>query len=202
MTPKERIKHEAIKLFRAKGYERTTVRDIAQAVGIQSGSLFHHFASKEAILKEAFSEAIAVTITAMQQRIASSRTDREALLGLVECELNAVAGQEYSAVGLLIQEWRSLSEESQAEMLQLRSDYEALWQQVLSEIYQKGGCRLEPFLLRKLLSGALGWVNTWFKGSGDYQLSDIAQQVVDWVLSEKPLVSQKMRGLDNTLLCD
>ncbi|MBE0953872.1 helix-turn-helix transcriptional regulator, partial [Escherichia coli] len=32
----------AAHLFRSKGYERTTVRDLASAVGIQSGSIFHH----------------------------------------------------------------------------------------------------------------------------------------------------------------
>lgn len=38
-----RLLNEAARLFRDKGYERTTVRDLAAAVGIQSGSLFHHF---------------------------------------------------------------------------------------------------------------------------------------------------------------
>ena len=41
----------AAHLFRNKGYERTTVRDLASAVGIQSGSIFHHFKSKVEILR-------------------------------------------------------------------------------------------------------------------------------------------------------
>ncbi|POC72277.1 TetR family transcriptional regulator, partial [Vibrio vulnificus] len=41
----------AAHLFRSKGYERTTVRDLASAVGIQSGSIFHHFKSKDEILR-------------------------------------------------------------------------------------------------------------------------------------------------------
>lgn len=39
----------AAHLFRNKGFERTTVRDLASAVGIQSGSIFHHFKSKDEI---------------------------------------------------------------------------------------------------------------------------------------------------------
>ena len=41
----------AAHLLRSKGYERTTVRDLAGAVGIQSGSIFHHFKSKDEILR-------------------------------------------------------------------------------------------------------------------------------------------------------
>ena len=40
----------AARLFRDHGYERTTVRDIGNAVGLQSGSLFYHFRTKEEIL--------------------------------------------------------------------------------------------------------------------------------------------------------
>ena len=48
----------AAHLFRNKGYERTTVRDLASAVGIQSGSIFHHFKSKDDILRAVMQETI------------------------------------------------------------------------------------------------------------------------------------------------
>ena len=49
-SPRGRLLSAAAQLFREKGFDRTTVRDIAAAVGIQSGSIFHHFKSKEDIL--------------------------------------------------------------------------------------------------------------------------------------------------------
>jgi TetR/AcrR family transcriptional regulator, cholesterol catabolism regulator len=42
----------AARLFAARGYNQTTVRDIADEAGILSGSLYHHFSSKEAMLDE------------------------------------------------------------------------------------------------------------------------------------------------------
>src|SRR3546814_13106123 len=57
-SPRGRLLSEAAKLFRDKGYERTTVRDIAAAVVIQSGSIFHHFPSKEAFLFAVIEEVI------------------------------------------------------------------------------------------------------------------------------------------------
>ena len=41
---------KSAKLFREKGYDKTTVRDIAAAVGIQAGSWFYHFKTKHDIL--------------------------------------------------------------------------------------------------------------------------------------------------------
>ena len=47
-SPRGRLLSAAAHLFRDKGFDRTTVRDIAASVGIQSGSIFHHFKSKRA----------------------------------------------------------------------------------------------------------------------------------------------------------
>ena len=49
MTTKERITEEALTLFSEKGYKGTSVKDIADAVGIKDASLYKHFKSKEEI---------------------------------------------------------------------------------------------------------------------------------------------------------
>lgn len=49
-----RIEAEALRLFATKGVDGTSVRDIAQAVGVAEGALYRHFASKEALARELF----------------------------------------------------------------------------------------------------------------------------------------------------
>ena len=51
-TTRERILTEASRLFAERGYDGTSTRQIADAVGIRQPSLFHHFASKQAIMEE------------------------------------------------------------------------------------------------------------------------------------------------------
>lgn len=51
MTTKERIVQEALTLFSQKGYQGTSVKNIADAVGIKDSSLYKHFASKQEILE-------------------------------------------------------------------------------------------------------------------------------------------------------
>ena len=60
----------AARLFRKHGYERTTVRELARAVGLQSGSLFHHFRSKEEILVAVMNNGIQEVLDAGRQALA------------------------------------------------------------------------------------------------------------------------------------
>ena len=60
-SPRGRLLSAAAHLFRDKGFDRTTVRDIAAAVGIQSGSIFHHFKSKEDILYQYLMPALTLS---------------------------------------------------------------------------------------------------------------------------------------------
>ena len=48
---RHRILQAAVKLFARQGYHKTTIADLAQAIQLTSGAIFHHFASKEALLE-------------------------------------------------------------------------------------------------------------------------------------------------------
>jgi AcrR family transcriptional regulator len=97
----------AAHLFRNKGYERTTVRDLAGAVGIQSGSIFHHFKSKEEILRAVMEETIRYNTALMRAAIADASNVRERVLALIRCELQSIMGGSGEAMAVLVYEWRS-----------------------------------------------------------------------------------------------
>ena len=173
-----RLLHEAAKLFRDKGYERTTVRDLAAAVGIQSGSLFHHFRTKEEILKAVMVETIRLNTALMQAAVDAASTHREKLQALIRAELESINGQTGEAMAVLVFEWRSLSEESQAYVLELRDIYEQLWLDVLETLRQDGVLAADPFVVRRMLTGALSWTVTWYRPDGGLTLDDLTAQVV------------------------
>ncbi|WP_144823445.1 TetR/AcrR family transcriptional regulator [Marinobacter piscensis] len=158
-----RLLREAARLFRDKGYERTTVRDLAAAVGIQSGSLFHHFRTKEEILKAVMVETIRLNTAVMQAAMDAADTNREKLRALISAELESINGQTGEAMAVLVFEWRSLSEPSQAEVLKLRDIYESLWLEVLTALKEEGALVADPFVVRRMLTGALSWTVTWYR---------------------------------------
>ncbi|HSX88279.1 MAG TPA: TetR/AcrR family transcriptional regulator [Pseudomonas sp.] len=174
----------AAHLFRSKGYERTTVRDLASAVGIQSGSIFHHFKSKDEILRSVMEETIRYNTALMRASLAEAGTLRERVLALIRCELQSIMGGTGEAMAVLVYEWRSLSQASQHFILELRDTYEQLWLDVLSEAKAAGYFNADPFILRRFLTGALSWTNTWFRPEGPMSLDQLAEQALSLVLKE------------------
>jgi TetR/AcrR family transcriptional regulator, cholesterol catabolism regulator len=174
----------AAHLFRSKGYERTTVRDLASAVGIQSGSIFHHFKSKDEILRSVMEETIRYNTALMQASLAEACDLRSRVLALIRCELQSIMGGTGEAMAVLVYEWRSLSEPGQAFILELRDNYEQLWLQVLGEARDAGYFKADPFILRRLLTGALSWTTTWFRPEGPMTLDQLAEEALSLVIKE------------------
>lgn len=177
-SAKGKLLSKAAELFRAKGYERTTVRDLAAAVGIQSGSIFHHFKSKEEILKAVMVEVIIYNTHLMKTKIAEAETPREEILALIKCELESILGVTGDAMSVLVYEWRSLKEANQLDILKLRDEYETLWLDALNKAQAAGSITADTFILRRFLTGALSWTTTWFKPDGDISIDALAEEAL------------------------
>lgn len=177
-SAKGRLLSIAASLFNQKGYERTTVRDLANAAGIQSGSLFHHFKTKEDILKSVMVDTIIYNTQRMKQEMAQATTPIARLRALIRCELESIIGETGEAMSVLVYEWRSLSAENQAVVLKLRDEYESLWLSAINELKQEGLVVGDPFVLRRFLTGALSWTKTWFKPKGGMTLDELADQAL------------------------
>ncbi|NPU90741.1 MAG: TetR/AcrR family transcriptional regulator [Gammaproteobacteria bacterium] len=183
-SPRGRLLAAAAHLFRTKGFERTTVRDLAQAVGIQSGSIFHHFKSKEEILRCVMEEVIHFNTDRMKAALMQAQSPRDKLLALIRSELVSINGETGEAMAVLIYEWRSLSEESQRFILTLREHYEQLWLTVLNEAKAAGliPSHVDTFVLRRFLTGALSWSNYWYKPNGPLTIDQLAEQALSLAL--------------------
>lgn len=177
-TPRGKLLSAAARLFRERGFERTTVRDIAALVGIQSGSLFHHFSSKEEILKAVMIDVIRFNTERLQAAVDAAGDARGKLRALIECELLSIIGDTREAMAVLGYCWDSLSPANQKEVLALRAVYEDIWLAVLRDAQQQGLMETDAFVMRRLLTGAISWSNTWFDPKGPMS----AAQLVDTVL--------------------
>lgn len=176
-SPKGNILRAAAGLFRTKGFNKTTVRDIAAEVGILSGSLFHHFANKEAILAQLMEELILLVEEEMAERLADTEDPAAQLHALVLCELRAIYAEIGTGFSILITEWRSLSADNQKRILALRDRYEARWLGVLERLAGQGRLTTEPFLARQFIRGAAMETWHWYKPGGRWDLAALAGQL-------------------------
>lgn len=184
-SPRGKLLSAAAHLFREKGYERTTVRDIGAAVGIQSGSLFHHFASKEDILKAVMIDVIRFNTARIESALARADGPRARLRTLIACELESIVGDTREAMAVLVHCWGALSKARQAEVLALRKVYEDIWLGVLREAGAAGSlARVDPFVLRRLLAGMISWSNTWFDPRGPMSFEALVDTVFGMATGE------------------
>lgn len=76
MTTKERITEEALTLFAKKGYKGTSVKNIADAVGIKDASLYNHFKSKQEIF-DSIVELILTHISGLSETLGMPQYDKQ-----------------------------------------------------------------------------------------------------------------------------
>lgn len=184
-SAKGRLLKAAARLFRDNGFERTTVRELAKEVGIQSGSLFHHYASKQEILRNVVEQTILLNTELMQLSISQNQTSQDKLQALILCELQSILIDTGNEMSVLVYEWRGLNEHNQAQILALRDKYEQLWLDILNQAYQEGLITLQPNILRRLLTGAISWSVNWYNPKGDLSLEELAQMTLSLALKGK-----------------
>lgn len=181
-SPRGRLLLGAAYLFHKQGYAKTTVRELANFIGIQSGSLFHHFKSKDDILANVMHETIIYNHARLEQAIAKSDNLEQQLKNLIHAELTSITGDTGSAMAVLVYEWFALSKQRQDELLKLRNDYESIWLNVIEELKVLGKIQHDAFIWRRLLGGAIAWTVTWYRPDGKISLDELTNIVLDMAL--------------------
>ncbi|TFV99520.1 TetR/AcrR family transcriptional regulator [Oxalobacteraceae bacterium OM1] len=170
------------RLFREKGFDGTTVRDIADAVGMRSGSPFYHFKTKQDILAAVMEEGLVAGLAATE-RIADSGLDaREKFHVLVRTHLETVLAEGQDFIPVLLYEWRSLSPEHQARIITLKDKYDARWQDVLAELKRAGLITSDSKVVRLLMFGAVNYTAQWYKRGKGLSIDQLAEEAVEFFL--------------------
>jgi len=166
-------------LFRHHGYERTSVRQIADALGIKSGSLFYHFASKEEILAAVMEEGIREVFGAVQAGVANERELPQRLLAMVRCHLAGLLGTNLDALMVLVYEWRCLSAPAMRRVLEWRNRYEDLWDRELAAAAARQWVDADTVLVRQTALGALNWTGQWYRPDRRLQVDELARRMFE-----------------------
>ena len=172
------VLNSAARLFREQGYDRTTVKEIAEACDLLPGSLHYRYQAKEDILVDLMRLGLEHASSAVYRAVTSATDPVEQLRRGINSHLELVVSGS-DMVYVLLFEWRSLRGEARAEMIELRDRYEALWGAMLRSLADIGVLRedVDQDLLRLIGLGALNWVATWFREDGRYSLEEIGDFV-------------------------
>lgn len=175
---REEILAIAARLIAKRGYSATTVRDIAEEAGILSGSLYHHFASKEAMLQEIL-HGFMGRLLARYDEIAESVTDpRAGIDALIECSFETI-DREPAAVGLYQNEAAFLATQPGFEFLSAESErIEKIWIDQLRAGQASGVFRAEgdPAVTYRFIRDAVWSTVQWYRPGGRHTVESMTSQ--------------------------
>jgi TetR/AcrR family transcriptional regulator, cholesterol catabolism regulator len=164
---RRQILNAAAYLLKHRGYEATTTRAIATAVGIKGGSIYHHFPSKDAIVGEVVNEGVRVVYDAVEKALGAlpnRATPRRRLEAAIKAHLlSSLKHSNYTSAS--IRAFAFLPNSVRQGCRIERRRYEALWAELVSELYQAGliDPNISPESIRLLLLGALNWAGEWYR---------------------------------------
>ncbi|PTB99082.1 TetR family transcriptional regulator [Marinobacter sp. Z-F4-2] len=199
MTPASKLGDQgdvlsnAARLFREKGFERTSLKEIAEACNMLPGSLYYRYNSKEALLVELMRRGVDLVTAEVKSAYASSDDPVERLRLCINAHLRALL-LDSDAVYVLLFEWRALGPEARKEIIELRDQYESLWAEILETMIEQGVVRknVDGRLLRLIGLGALNWVATWFDPNGAQSLDAIGDLI--WQIAMDGVINKGVKA--------
>jgi len=177
----------AARLFRTKGFDAASTRDIAAAAGMHSGSPFYHFESKSALLFAVISEGMGLAALSQRQALAGlprKATAREQLRVLIRHHFEVLLGPKSDFIPVMLYEWRSLDAAQRKSIALVKDGYEALWMPVLKSLARQGALGTAPSLARLFIFGALNWAVQWYDPKGTMSLDQLTEQALALFIRE------------------
>jgi AcrR family transcriptional regulator len=170
----------AAELFAQKGYQATTVRNIADEAGILSGSLYHHFDSKESIVDEILTSFFDELAAANQAALARGGDPRQVLSDLVRICFGTLVPHR-AAIMVLQNDWNYLKQfERFGYLAKAEGDTERLWVDQIKRGQETGLFRedIEPKLTYRMIRDTI-WVTVrWFQPEGRLDADGLADHYI------------------------
>jgi AcrR family transcriptional regulator len=175
----------AARLLRSGGYHQTTLREIAQAVGIRKASLYHHFASKEEIVEAVVNDGVRFVQDAVVAALAGmdGASPRQRLEAAITAHLTALHGQrDYTTASFRVFTFGATPVPESVRAA--RRAYEDVWRGLIAELQAAGALPQERSadLMRYMILGAMNGSIDWFR-PGRFAIAEVAQEFSGLILA-------------------
>jgi AcrR family transcriptional regulator len=170
-----KVLDEAARLFRTKGFEGTSVRDIARAVGMLPGSLYCHFETKEALLVAVYVKGVQQITDAVRSAVARRFDPWDRLEAACVAHLEAIL-QEDDYAQVVIRVRPADVPVADQSLIDLRNQYETLFTGLIRDLPLARST--DRGALRLMLMGALNWSQTWYHPGGRLNPRAIARKFI------------------------
>jgi AcrR family transcriptional regulator len=180
----EEVYTAALRLFREKGYHATSMQDIAAAVGLYKGSLYHYIAGKEDLLVQVFERAMGGLVADAERVLRDTHLRAsDQVRRLVGLHVAAVA-ENLDALTVYLHEYRALRGEAFERVAAQRERYATLVAEVVQRGVNAGEFRVTDVGIATLgVIGMCNWVCQWYHPDGRLAPKEIADRFAELVLA-------------------
>ncbi|PCI68820.1 MAG: TetR family transcriptional regulator [Piscirickettsiaceae bacterium] len=171
--------NKAAQMFSQRGYQSTSLQDIAAAANMKAGSLYYHFASKEALIIEVLNKSmqfISDTVGEEIEKLDDGFTFEEGLHAYILGHLTAILKHSDYTTTTIRNDGQVPASVHKAVRVK-REHYEQQWRNLMLQGKEEGAIRasLDEKLLRLMILGASNWSSVWYKSDG-HSIDELARE--------------------------
>ncbi len=184
LSRKEQVIRSAAALFKEKGYAASSMRDLAQKLGIEAASLYSHIKSKEEILQTLCFDMAADFRTSLekveQQNVSASEKLTLGIIGHVN-----VMARDLTASAVFMNEHRHLSNPYLRDFLLLRINYINRFKSIIEEGVQNGEFKkdIDTKLAVMTLFSSLNWMPLWYSPNSAIDPQALGKQLAEMLVN-------------------
>jgi len=183
---RQEILRTAARLFQQRGYDATSMNDVAAALKLSKGGLYHHFQSKDEILFEIMNHAMEITEARVLAPVRNILDPEDRLRTLIRLHIEVVLSPADREITVMLHENHPLPPALRKRINARKKEYIHFVESLIAEVQKEGGnrpfkARVSPRAAAFALLGMINWIYQWYKPEGDLQASTLAPQFIDLV---------------------
>jgi AcrR family transcriptional regulator len=193
---RQEILRAAARLFQQRGYDATSMNDVAAALKLSKGGLYHHFQSKDEILFEIMNHAMEITRERVLDPVRSIADPEDRLRALIRLHIEVVLSPRDREITVMLHENHPLPPALRKRINSRKKDYIHFLENLMTEVQQKdvrqkaqrkpqvarqGVGRVSPRAAAFALLGMINWIYQWYKPEGELQAQNLIPQFTDLI---------------------
>jgi AcrR family transcriptional regulator len=182
---RQEILRTAARLFQQRGYDATSMNDVAAALKLSKGGLYHHFQSKDEILFEIMNHAMEITQERVINPVRGIANPVERLRALIRLHIEVVLSPRDREITVMLHENHPLPPALRKRINNRKKDYVHFVEGLMAEVQNSQAVKPKPAVSPRAaafaLLGMINWIYQWYKPEGELQSHNLIPQFTDLV---------------------
>jgi AcrR family transcriptional regulator len=180
---RQEILRTAARLFQQRGYDATSMNDVAAALKLSKGGLYHHFQSKDEILFEIMNHAMEITQERVINPVRSIDGAEDRLRALIRLHIEVVLSPRDREITVMLHENHPLPPALRKRINTRKKEYIHFVEGLMADVQKSQGSKspVSPRAAAFALLGMINWIYQWYKPEGNLQANNLVTQFTDLV---------------------